>query len=185
VVAAGDAIALAHHRLAIAAWLGLLLAPPALAVLAMLALPLVGIDLAVNQPAAAIARFFAESFERRTGKPLRIVAGDPRTAALIGLGAPSRPSLYLQATPSHSPWVSPQDIQTKGAIVVWPTTSTDGVPPPAISARFGDLTAEVPRTFERTVEGRLPLLRYGWAVIRPQNAPPELPAAERTPGKPK
>ena len=69
--------------------------------------------------------------------------------------------------------------------MVWPTNSTDGMPPRAISDRFGDLTAEVPRTFERTVEGRLPLLRYGWAVIRPQTAPPELPAAEPAQGKPK
>jgi len=28
--------------------------------------------------------------------------------------------------------------------------------------------AEVPRAFERRMQGRLPLLRIGWAVIRPQ-----------------
>jgi hypothetical protein len=190
IIAAGDAIALVRQRLVIAAWFGLLLAPPALAVAAMLALPLVGIDLATNQPAAAIAHFFADSFERRIGSPLTIVAGDPRTAALIGLGAPSRPSLYLQAMPSRSPWVSRDDIRTKGAIVVWPTNDTAGMPPPAITQSFPDLTPEVPRTFERTVEGRLPLLRYGWAVIRPQTEPPEPPAPqgpppETSPGKPK
>jgi hypothetical protein len=26
----------------------------------------------------------------------------------------------------------------------------------------------VPRVFERAVQGRLPLIRIGWAVIRPQ-----------------
>jgi hypothetical protein len=69
-------------------------------VAAIAALPWVGIDLAINQPAGAIARFFADSFERRIGKPLPIVAGDLRAAALIGLGAPSRPQVYFTAAPS-------------------------------------------------------------------------------------
>jgi hypothetical protein len=118
-----------------------------------------------------MARFFAESFERRTGAPLQIVAGDPRTAALVALGAPSRPSLFLNATPERSPWVTPDAIKSKGAIVVWPTTDTAGTPPPEIKERFPDLVPEVPRAFDRAVQGRLPLLRIGWGVIRPQSQP--------------
>jgi hypothetical protein len=98
------------------------------------------------------------------------VAGDPRTAALIALGSPSRPSLFLHGTPARSPWVSIEDVRTKGAIVVWPTGDTAGTPPQGLTAVFPDLVPEVPRTFERSVEGRLPLLRFGWAVIRPQAA---------------
>jgi hypothetical protein len=177
VIAAGDAVVLVHQRLLIGTWVGLLLAPPVLTVVAMLALPLAGTDLAVNQPAAAIGGFFADSFERRISKPLAIVAGDPRTAALIGLGAPSRPSLFLQATPARSPWVSIEDVKTKGAIVVWPTGDTAGTPPPALTEIFPDLVPEVPRTFPRLVEGRLPALRFGWAVIRPREAPPAAPPA--------
>jgi len=29
----------------------------------------------------------------------------------------------------------------------------------------------VPQTFERRVQGRLPLLRVGWGMIRPASAP--------------
>jgi hypothetical protein len=176
VTAAGDAIALSRQRVVVAAWLGILLIPPALAVVALLTLPWLGIDLAVNQPADAMARFFADSFARRVGKELPIVAGDPRTAALVELGAASRPSLFLEATPARSPWVSMHDIRAKGAIVVWPTTDTAGTPPPAIREDFPDIVPEVPRAFERTVQGRLPLLRIGWALIRPQ-LPPDTPAA--------
>jgi hypothetical protein len=179
VIMAGDAIVLVHQRLLVGAWFGLLLGPPVLAVVAMLALPLVGTDLAINQPASEIGGFFADSFERRIGKPPAIVAGDPRTAALIGLGAQSRPSLFLQDTPARSPWVSIEDVRAKGAIVVWPTADTAGTPPPALTATFPDLVPEVPKTFARTINGRLPLLRYGWAVIRPPappEAPPETPA---------
>ena len=175
VIAAGDAIALSHQRGVIATWFGLLLVPPALAVVALVALPWLGIDLAVNQPAAAMGRFFADSFARRIGKDLPIVAGDPRTAALVELGAASRPSLFLPATPERSPWVSMRDVMQKGAILVWPTTDTAGTPPPDIKADFPDIVPEVPRAFERTVQGRLPLLRIGWAVIRPAAAPPDAP----------
>jgi hypothetical protein len=180
VIAAGDAIALSHQRIAIATWFGLLFIPPVMAVVALLTLPWLGIDLAVNQPADAMARFFADSFARRVGKELPIVAGDPRTAALVELGAASRPSLYLEATPKRSPWVSIRDIRAKGAIVVWPTTDTAGTPPTSIQEDFPDIVPEVPRAFERTVQGRLPLLRIGWAVIRPQ-APPDSPAAAGDP----
>jgi hypothetical protein len=169
VVAAGDEIELSHQHTVIAAWFGLLLVPPAMAVLALLVLPVVGVELAVNVPAQAVASFFSDSFQRRTGVKLPIVAGDPRTAALIALGSPSRPSLFLDATPARSPWVTMADVQTKGAIVVWPSTDTTGTPPAAIRERFPDLVPEsAPRVFERPVSGRLPLLRYGWAVIRPK-----------------
>jgi hypothetical protein len=179
VIAAGDAIALSHQRGVIATWFGLLLIPPALAVLALLILPWLGIDLAVNQPADAMARFFGDSFARRVGKDLPIVAGDPRTAELVELGAASRPSLYLEATPKRSPWVSIDDIRTRGAIVVWPTTDTAGTPPADIKQDFPDIVPEVPRAFERGVQGRLPLLRIGWALIRPQ--PRDAPAAAPKP----
>lgn len=168
IVAAGDGIKLSHQHVVISAWFGLLLVPPAVAVLALLAAPWFGVDLQVNRPFREIARFFAESFERRTGTPLQVVAGDPRTAALISLGAPSRPSLLLDATPERSPWVSIDDVRRKGAIVVWPTADTAGVPPPAIQTRFPELIPDATRVFERPVSGRLPVLRYGWAVVRPQ-----------------
>jgi Dolichyl-phosphate-mannose-protein mannosyltransferase len=175
VIASGDAIALSHQRGVIATWFGLLLVPPVLAVVALLTLPWFGIDLAINQPAQAMGRFFADSFARRVGKELPIVAGDPRTAALIGLGAASRPSLLLDATPKRSPWVAISDVRQKGAILVWPATDTAGAPPADIKEAFPDLVPEVPRAFERSVQGRLPLLRIGWAVIRPRS-PLDTPA---------
>jgi hypothetical protein len=114
-----------------------------------------------------MGRFFAESFERRTGQPLAIVTGDPRTAALVALAAPSRPSVLFDAAPERSPWVSAEDIRKKGAIVVWLTGDTTPTPPPDIKTYFPDLVPEVPRTFERPVQGRMPALRVGWGVIRP------------------
>jgi 4-amino-4-deoxy-L-arabinose transferase-like glycosyltransferase len=168
VVAAGEGVRFSRQHVVIAAWFGLLIIPPIMAAAALAILPWLNVDLRVMQPAQAMARFFSESFERRTGARLQIVTGDPRTAAIVALGAPSRPSLFLSATPERSPWVSADAIRSKGAIVVWPTTDTAGIPPPALRERFPDLVPEVPRAFERSVQGRLPLIRIGWGLIRPQ-----------------
>src|SRR5262249_58842222 len=97
----------------VAAWCGWLIIPPIMAAAALMVLPWLNIDLRVTQPAPAIARFFADSFERRTGAQLQIVTGDPRTAALVALGAPSRPSLFLAATPARSPWSTPEPAKGK------------------------------------------------------------------------
>ncbi len=169
VVLVGNSIGLYRQRITALAWTLLLLAPPAFAAAAIFVLPwTAGIEVPVGQPAHEMGRFFGESFERRTGRPLAVVAGNPRLASLIALAAPSRPSLYLDATPERSPWVGIDDIRRKGAIVVWPAADTVGLPPPDIKARFPDLVPEVPRAFEREAQGRLPLLRVGWGMLRPQ-----------------
>jgi hypothetical protein len=68
--------------------------------------------------------------------------------------------------------VSDADIRDRGAILLWHISDNSGAPPPAIKSRFPDLVVEVPRSFERPIQGRLPLYRVGWAMIRPQAAVP-------------
>jgi hypothetical protein len=172
VLAAGNSIELYHQRILGVAWAGLLVVPAIFVPAVLVLLPwTIGTDLKVEQPANAMGRFFAESFEHRTGRPLAVVSGDPRTAALIALAAPSRPSVYFDADPERSPWLTPDDIRRKGAIVVWLTADTTPTPPPEIKTYFPDLIPEVPRAFDRPVRGRLPPMRVGWGMIRPADAP--------------
>jgi hypothetical protein len=168
IIAAGDSIALYHQRILGFAWAGLLIVPALFVPILIVMLPwTAGMDLKVAQPANAMGRFFADSFQRRTGEPLAVVTGDPRLAALIALAAPSRPSVFFDADPARSPWVTADDIRKKGAVVVWMSADTTPTPPPDIKAYFPDLVPEVPRAFERPVRGRLPVLWIGWGVIRP------------------
>jgi hypothetical protein len=111
--------------------------------------------------------FFGDTFQRRIGKPLPYVAGDTKLATLIAVSAPRRPRLYLQETPERSPWANAADLRANGAILIWPATDTTGTPPPAIKAAFPEITPELPRAFGRPIQGRLPLMRVGWAVLRP------------------
>lgn len=172
VVMAGNQIPLYRQRLLSMAWVSLLIGPPLAMAAALLLLPwTLAVDFKVLYPAREMGRFFADTFERRTGRPLTIVAGDPEIAALVALDRRTRPSLLMD-TPVRSRWVSVADARTNGAVVVWLATDTPGTPPAHIKASFPDLVVEVPRAFERSIQGRLPLLRVGWAVIRPQAPAP-------------
>jgi 4-amino-4-deoxy-L-arabinose transferase-like glycosyltransferase len=174
IVAVGDAIPLTRQHIVIAAWFGLLLVPPVMAACSVFVLPWLNIDLRVAQPFESMGRFFSENFERRTIAPLRIVGGDLRIAALVALGAPSRPSLFIHASSNRSPWITIDKLRSQGAVLVWPTADTAGTAPQGMTERFPQLVAEVPRGFERRVQGRLPPVRIGWAVIRPRTDEPML-----------
>jgi len=172
VVAAGPMIEVHRQRIVGFAWGLLLLVPPAVAVIAILALPwTAGVELRTALPARDMGRFFAETFERSTGKPLPIVTGDQRLAALVAIGARARPSVYDYLRPERTPWIDDEAIRRKGAIVVWRAADTSGTPPPDISARFPELRAGLPRAFEHMIQGRLPLIRLGWGILRPQTTP--------------
>ncbi len=122
VVLAGDHVLLYRERLVSSAWVGLLVLPPAIAVFGIAFMPwLGGADLSVAQPANREGRFFADSFERRTGQPLRYITGDERLAPIIALGAPTRPHVYFDWAPQRSPWASVTAMRERGGILVWPT----------------------------------------------------------------
>jgi hypothetical protein len=172
IIAAGNQVLLYRERLVSSAWLGLLVAPPLLVTFSLVVMPwTVATDLRIAQPAKTEARFFADNFQRRTGKPLAFVTGDERIAPLIALAAPSRPHVYFAWAPQRSPWTSAADVAAQGGVLVWPAADNRGTPPAALKAQFPAMVPEVPRSFARAVQGRLPLIRLGWAVLRPQPGP--------------
>jgi hypothetical protein len=168
VVVAGDQIFLYRERLVSSAWLGLLVLPPVLVILGLFVLPWVtASDLKIAQPAKVEGQFFGDNFQRRTGKPLVYVTGDARLAPMVALAAPSRPHVYFAWAPQRSPWASPGDVVAQGGMLVWPATDNTGAPPPTLKAQFPATVAEVPRSFARSIQGILPLIKVGWAVLRP------------------
>ena len=168
IVATGDLLYLRRQRVLRSVWAASL-AAPALAVIATtLFLPWTGnTEVRTSLPAKAIASFFGDNFERRTNQRLRAVAGDPQLASFIAMSR-GRPHLLLDATPERTPWLSVAKFNQTGGVVVWRASDTSGAPPPDIAQRFPGLVPEVPRAFEWMVNGRQPLLRVGWAIVRPK-----------------
>lgn len=185
VLMAGDLIYLRQQRQLRLIWAIIVIAPALYIVGHILVAPwLGGAELQTALPARDIGSYFADSFARRTGKPLPVVAGDPQLAALVALGAPSRPHVFFDAQPKSSPWIDTASFRKSGGLVVWRAADSAGQPPADLKARFPNLTAEVPRVFEWTVQGRRPLLRVGWAVIRPDGTANPAPANPPSPSGP-
>jgi hypothetical protein len=171
VVASGDLMLLRQQQILRKVWAVAVVAPALAAFAATLILPWVGgSEEPTSLPARDIGRFFGESFERRTNRPLQAVAGDADLAALVALGT-TRPHLLLGQTPERTPWLTPAKFRESGGVVVWRAADTVGTPPDAVARQFPGLAPEVPRSFERLVVGRQPLLRIGWAIVRPKPAP--------------
>jgi hypothetical protein len=168
VVATGDLIHLRRQRVLRTVWAAALAAPALVAIATAVLLPWTGTgEVPTSLPAKTIASFFGDNFERRTNQRLRAVAGDPQLASFIAMSR-GRPHLLLDATPERTPWLSVAKFNQTGGVVVWRASDTSGTPPPDIAQRFPGLVPEVPRAFEWMVNGRQPLLRVGWAIVRPK-----------------
>jgi hypothetical protein len=168
IVATGDLVHLRRQRLLRSVWLIAIIAPAFAVIAATLFLPWTGgSEVATSLPARSIAQFFGDSFERRTNHRLTAVAGDASIASLVSLTR-GRPHLFLDATPERTPWLDPQKFAESGGVVVWRASDTAGTVPAELAKRFPGLVPEVPRAFDWLVSGRQPLLRIGWAIVRPK-----------------
>ncbi len=168
IVATGDLVQLRRQRILRWVWVFAVVAPALGVVATTFFLPWTGSsEVTTSLPATAIARFFGDSFERRTNRPLQAVTGDTLLASLIALDA-GRPHLFLDATPERTPWLTMEKFNQTGGVVVWRASDTSGTPPADIARRFPGLVPEVPRAFEWLVNGRQPLLRIGWGIVRPK-----------------
>jgi hypothetical protein len=149
-------------------WAAAVAIPAVLVVGASVVLPwTAGGEVATAMPARDIARFFVDSFERRTNQKLRAVAGDPQLAELVALGR-GRPHLFLDAAPQRTPWESAAQFAENGGVVLWRAADTVGTPPSDLAQRFPGLVPEVPRSFDWMINGRQSVLRIGWAIVRPK-----------------
>jgi hypothetical protein len=168
IVACGDLIYLRRQQILRTVWAAMILAPALGVIAATLFVPwTASSEVVTSLPAVAFGHFFDDSFERRTNRRLSAVSGDAQLATLISL-SPARPHLFLATTPERTPWLNLDKFNQTGGVVVWRASDTDGTPPPDIAKLFPGLAPEVPQTFDRLVDGRQPLFRIGWAIVRPK-----------------
>jgi hypothetical protein len=168
IVACGDLIYLRRQQILRTVWAAMILAPAVGVMAAALFVPwTASSEVVTSLPAIAIGKFFDDNFERRTNRRLSAVSGDAQLATLISLSS-TRPHLFLAARPERTPWLNLDKFNQTGGVVVWRAADTDGTPPPDIAKLFPGLAPEVPQTFDWLVNGRQPLLRIGWGIVRPK-----------------
>jgi hypothetical protein len=119
--------------------------------------------LRVSWPQTDISRRMSAIWARRTGAPLRIVAGDDWVAGLVGITAPDTPSILNRGEPRLSPWLSAEQLHQQGMLIVW-DTDHERLPPPLQA-----VVAASPRAVERFKwpHGRAPDLAIGYVIVPP------------------
>jgi 4-amino-4-deoxy-L-arabinose transferase-like glycosyltransferase len=126
--------------------------------------------LRVNWPQRAIGERLGEVWLQQTGQPLRIVAGGPWLAGLVGLTNRDTPSILSNGDLTLSPWITADRIDRQGLLAVWEAGSRS-IPPPLLlliaTRRWGEENFNFPGS-----DSRQPLV-IGYAVVPPKAARPD------------
>jgi 4-amino-4-deoxy-L-arabinose transferase-like glycosyltransferase len=115
-------------------------------------------------PGAELARAVEQRWHLVAGEaPLAVVAGDTWIAGNIAFYGAERPSVFIDADPTRSPWVTAAALARLGAVLIWP--ASEGPP---------DWLGRLP-TAQRLEQIKLPYVPplghppagFGWAILPP------------------
>ncbi|MBS0243783.1 MAG: glycosyltransferase family 39 protein [Proteobacteria bacterium] len=124
-------------------------------------------------PEREIARRLEAIWQGRTGRPLRVVVGDTWTGAMVSVLGKERANLLFDGDFTISPSVTPEMIETNGALVVWGQAPMH--PPAQLRWLIGehiDGMLSIPIT--RSYEGQV------WYTIVPPGPLPPVPKSAGT-----
>jgi hypothetical protein len=107
-------------------------------------------------------------FRTLTGQPLAYVIGSMWDGGNISHYAPERPRVLIDGNPNRAPWIDLGDLRARGAIVVWTGNADPRVVPPAYRAIAADAEVQPPFSLPFHIAG--PVVRVGWALLRPRPA---------------
>jgi 4-amino-4-deoxy-L-arabinose transferase-like glycosyltransferase len=119
-----------------------------------------------NLPAETIAAQLETRWFQATGRPLALVIGDEWTAGNVALYAAGQPSVLINGNFRLAPWVKPEDLEDKGALLVWPASQN---PPPTWAlSLLPQVTEKGMEQFNWPVLPHLSPLSLAWAVLPPR-----------------
>ena len=72
----------------------------------------------IHFPGQALAMSVTEKWHEHYEQPPEIIVGSYWIAGNIAYYAPHRASVFIGADPKKAPWISPSDIQKKGAVII-------------------------------------------------------------------
>jgi 4-amino-4-deoxy-L-arabinose transferase-like glycosyltransferase len=121
---------------------------------------------ATNFNGAAAGQQVTERWHQATGRPLRYVVGPMWTAGNIAAFSRDRPSVYVDADPSHAPWIDPSDVRRQGAVIAWITPT--GVPPPLLAPWLAEAERQ-PAIELVSHHPAEPTMLLHWAILYPRD----------------
>jgi len=131
-----------------------------------------------SYPDQEIANELTARWRAQTGQSLHIVAGEEFVAGAVAHYSSDRPSVFYDADFSESLWLSPQEVNDKGALFVWPIGRGDTNMParPADSqeqvapllARYPTLQVKPTLLIHTSWMGKPYTVAVAWAVLPPK-----------------
>jgi hypothetical protein len=167
---AGETVRICRQYLAVTLAALFLVLPPIASVAFNFGMPWLGRGLMTNWPAEAAARTMTDSFNNRTGKPLKILAGPPLYAAEIALASRDRPHIFSNADRTLAPWVKENAVSEQGAVAFWPVAS-DSAPPKSLTSVLPPFVLEAPLSLPWMHPGNVDPVQLGWAIVPPAEKP--------------
>jgi 4-amino-4-deoxy-L-arabinose transferase-like glycosyltransferase len=128
-----------------------------------------------SYPGREVAQALSAQWRHETGQPLAIVGGEPFVAATVAQYAPDRPTVFYDADFSESLWLTPEQLERDGAVLVWPVGRGEVAHPPAdsreqvaaLQARYPGLQARPTLLVHTTWLGKPYTVAVAWAVLPP------------------
>lgn len=122
---------------------------------------------AVFFPGEALAREITKRTRALTGEAPVYVIGSMWDGGNIGHYAPSRPRVLIDGRPERAPWIDLNDLNARGAVIVWTDADTNVVPP---MYRTVAPDAAVQPSFTLPYRRGPGSVEIGWAVLLPKPA---------------
>jgi hypothetical protein len=129
--------AMVLRRIAVCAFVLLLVLPAAYAADTLLEPTLTGVHKRQNWPQVAMSERFQQIWRERTGKPLLMVAGSFWEAGLVALKPGPMASILSDGDMLRSPWITPDRIRKEGLLLVWQETGASNEPPLGLQPWIG------------------------------------------------
>jgi 4-amino-4-deoxy-L-arabinose transferase-like glycosyltransferase len=119
-----------------------------------------------NWPQAEISRQLETEWIEATNTPLRIVAGDIWASGLIGLNGRNPPSVLIDGDYAKAPWVTPEEVERYGALIVWSGDEPDELQPFRAGLQQHELRVRSPYARPENAED----ISTYYAILPPRDA---------------
>lgn len=117
-------------------------------------------------PGEKLATELTQRFRAATGAPLSYVIGSMWDGGNVAHYSPDQPEVLIDGLPHRSPWIDLDNLQTKGALLVWTVGDPHHMPPQfaaiAPSAKVGESFTLPAR------RGKPGEVHVGWAILAPR-----------------